>query len=237
MSKHTVKEMARKSTAPSAARAEWLATKLEQRSFLVQVLHWFHFRPARLERSWVSEEVLTWELLRTLELLPQSVFLTPLLQVVSRPVAGGSARRITIACGGTDKSISVPIPSNGGTKEELPFGHWLRLATRSYGMAGGQDGFFQCKHFSSAIGPAAKGAVLPVSYGSYRLNHIASRSRCSARSAQSELGKRSTALRTAIEKLSATGLIDDIRYGYERLAIELANRIESHPNRIAQRGN
>ena len=59
--------------------AHWLLTVPEQRSFLVEVLHWFHYRATALKRAWTKEEVLTWELLRALELLPQSMFLMPLL--------------------------------------------------------------------------------------------------------------------------------------------------------------
>jgi hypothetical protein len=42
----------------------WKETLAEQRSFLVEVLHWFHYRPAALKRSWAREEAITWELLR-----------------------------------------------------------------------------------------------------------------------------------------------------------------------------
>jgi hypothetical protein len=60
----------------------WSATVPGQRSFVVRLLHWFHFRPAQLSRSWKKEEVLTWELLQCLHLLPRSCFLGPLLSQI-----------------------------------------------------------------------------------------------------------------------------------------------------------
>jgi hypothetical protein len=60
----------------------WSATVPEQRSFVVRLLHWFHFRPSQLARSWKKEEVLIWELLQCLHLLPRSCFLAPLLSQI-----------------------------------------------------------------------------------------------------------------------------------------------------------
>ncbi len=229
--------MARKSTAPSAARAEWLATKLEQRSFLVQVLHWFHFRPARLERSWVSEEVLTWELLRTLELLPQSVFLTPLLQVVSALSPEAQRAVSPLLAVGRIKVFQYPSLQMEGLKKNcrsdigfgLPLGPtvWLEAKTASFNANTFRQQLDQQRKALSSQFPTVPTALITLLPDRDALPEVPNLS----------WGSVSTALRTAIEKLSATGLIDDIRYGYERLAIELANRIESHPNRIAQRGN
>jgi hypothetical protein len=62
--------------------AYWRTTSPEQRSYLVEVLHWFYYRTPALKRSWAREEALTWELLRALEVLPQSLFVRPLIQTI-----------------------------------------------------------------------------------------------------------------------------------------------------------
>ncbi|OGA33426.1 MAG: hypothetical protein A3G80_06190 [Betaproteobacteria bacterium RIFCSPLOWO2_12_FULL_62_13b] len=50
-------------------KAAWDKLQATQKSFVVRVLNWFHFRPTRIARSWVREEVLTWEFLRALKVL------------------------------------------------------------------------------------------------------------------------------------------------------------------------
>ena len=51
---------------------------------MVRVLDWFHYRRPQIARSWTREEVLTWEMLRALAILPRRVFLGPLLQRIGQ---------------------------------------------------------------------------------------------------------------------------------------------------------
>jgi hypothetical protein len=62
----------------------WAAMPHGQRSFVVRLLHFLHFRPRLLAKSWRGEEVLTWELLQCLHVLPRSLFLAPLLAARGR---------------------------------------------------------------------------------------------------------------------------------------------------------
>lgn len=54
-----------------------------QKSFAVRMLHWFSYRPRAVARSWMREEVLTWELLNALKVLPRRVCLVPLLETIA----------------------------------------------------------------------------------------------------------------------------------------------------------
>ncbi len=58
----------------------WVTLNETQKSFTVRVLNWFHFRPKALAHSWTREEVLTWEFLHALKILPQRVFLSRLIE-------------------------------------------------------------------------------------------------------------------------------------------------------------
>jgi len=50
-----------------------------QKSFAVQLLHYFHYRPRLTLKSWTREEVLIWELWHALEILPRNIFLKRIL--------------------------------------------------------------------------------------------------------------------------------------------------------------
>jgi hypothetical protein len=54
-----------------------------QKSFVVRLLNWFHFRPSQLAQSWKREEVLTWELFRAMQVLPRRLFLGRLAARIS----------------------------------------------------------------------------------------------------------------------------------------------------------
>lgn len=62
----------------------WAALDGRQKSGLVRTLHWFHFRRPQLARSWRKEEVITWELLTALQILPRSFFLGELLKRIAQ---------------------------------------------------------------------------------------------------------------------------------------------------------
>lgn len=61
--------------------SNWEALPEGQKSFAVQLMHYFHYRPKLIPSSWSREEVLTWELYRALEVLPRSLFLEPLMML------------------------------------------------------------------------------------------------------------------------------------------------------------
>ena len=54
----------------------------ENKSYTVKVLNFFHFRRNRINQSWRREEVITWELIRALDVLPRKYFLAELLKFV-----------------------------------------------------------------------------------------------------------------------------------------------------------
>jgi len=62
----------------------WGRLSIKQKSFVVRVLNWFHFRRPQIGKSWTREEVLTWEMLRALTILPRRVFLGPLLEEIGQ---------------------------------------------------------------------------------------------------------------------------------------------------------
>ena len=61
----------------------WAALQNGQKSRFVRALHFFHFRPNQLARSWKREEVITWELLAALQILPRAFFLGDLLKRIA----------------------------------------------------------------------------------------------------------------------------------------------------------
>lgn len=61
----------------------WAEADQWLKSYVVKILHWFHYRPGRLKASWKQEEVLAWELLRALDVLPQRLLLRPLLERIA----------------------------------------------------------------------------------------------------------------------------------------------------------
>ena len=64
----------------------WMQLTEGQKSFAVQLLHFFHYRPRCVGRSWTREEVLTWELYRALTLLPRTILLVPFLRLCADAV-------------------------------------------------------------------------------------------------------------------------------------------------------
>ena len=56
---------------------DWKNLKEEEKSYTVRVLNWFHFKNNR--QSWLKEEVITWELIRLLQIVPSKCLLKNLL--------------------------------------------------------------------------------------------------------------------------------------------------------------
>lgn len=61
--------------------SNWKALPEGQKSFAVQVMHYFRYRTRLIPSSWTREEVLTWELYRALQVLPRSLLLEPLMRL------------------------------------------------------------------------------------------------------------------------------------------------------------
>lgn len=62
--------------------------KIDKRnkSYLTSVLHFFYYRKNKLEKSWEKEEVLTWEFIRALDILPEQYFLNKFLSLTKNKI-------------------------------------------------------------------------------------------------------------------------------------------------------
>jgi hypothetical protein len=90
--------------------SRWASLDVGQKSYTVQVLHWFHYRPGAVAQSWTREEVLTWELVRALDILPRDLFLAPLLLKISE--LGADAARVARPLAADPQTVRVdPFPS------------------------------------------------------------------------------------------------------------------------------
>lgn len=98
-------------------RTAWIVLRDDQKSRLVRNLNWFHFRPRQIARSWRREEVLTWEVLHALQVLPRRALLGPFIQVCARrnpaieDIATHLARHLADV-----KIIEYPLLGLKGTK-------------------------------------------------------------------------------------------------------------------------
>jgi len=131
MSRNTIDEM-----------TLWRGTTPEQRFFLGQVLHWFHFRPRALKGAWMLEEPLTWELYRALDLLPHGLFVKPLLRRLGTLAPRvESAVKPLLSC---EDIVITPYPSleltgsKSNRRSDLGLGIgssprlWIEAKTNSY---------------------------------------------------------------------------------------------------------
>jgi hypothetical protein len=94
----------------ASERTLWKEARAGQKSFLVEVPYWYHFRAPALRGSWRTEEALTWELIRALQLPPRPVLLAPLLRRMVQ--LGGDVLAATGPLLETEVEI-VPYPSLG----------------------------------------------------------------------------------------------------------------------------
>lgn len=60
----------------------WKKLGEAEKSYTVRVLSFFHYRRNRIGQSWKREEVITWELIRALDILPRQFFLKELLEYI-----------------------------------------------------------------------------------------------------------------------------------------------------------
>lgn len=212
--------------------AHWDDTTHGQRSFMVEVLHWFHYRPTALKRSWVKEEVLTWELLRALELLPQSMFLRPLLQHISglsdeareatEPLLASPivevARYPSLHLTGLQRNCASDI--GFGPKPHPPV--WIEAKTAPFRIDSFREQLLQQKTALNVLlpgSPTVVVALLPHGMETPDAPTI------SWREVAGLFGAGVALLRNAVAS-------DDLRKGYESLATELVQRITTHPNDI-----
>lgn len=211
--------------------ALWSDTLPEQRSFLVEVLHWFHYRPRALKRSWSREEVLTWELIRALELLPQRFFAIPLLAHLAElsPESRAAisplltAERVTISrypslrLAGTKRNCRSDIGIGLTTSPTV----WIEAKTARFKVDALRSQLLQQQSALAAIypnTPTVLATLLPDAKALDDFPNVSWNSVC-------------TILESGMRSLQATITDSDLTLGYIVLARELTDRIRSHPNR------
>jgi hypothetical protein len=215
--------------------AHWQATSPGQRSYLVEVLHWFHYRPKALARSWTKEEVLTWELLRSLELLPQSMFLRPLLLKIAGLSSDFEPALAPLLNAPYISVFRYPSLQMNGSKwncrSDIGFGLgeaptvWLEAKTAPFKAQDlctqiGQQRVAMAGIFQST--PTALVTLLPAYQAVSGVPNLS-------------WNEVSLIFETGVTKLREGVGDDDIRRGYESLAKELIQRILTHPNHLVRK--
>ena len=222
MSRNTVDEM-----------TLWRGTTPEQRSFLGQVLHWFHFRPRALKGAWMLEEPITWELYRALDLLPRSLFVNPLLRRLGEldPVVESAVAPL-LSC---QDLVITPYPSleltgaKSNCRSDLGLGIglsprlWIEAKTAPFKHLDLLEQLRAQQLALQSLSPSEKVAVVALVPSDSLLKEWPSLP-WSALAVALESGR--THLRGAIAD-------PGLRSGYERLATEMIDRIKSHPKGIA----
>lgn len=201
----------------------------EAKSFLVQVLHWHHFRPRTLKNSWTKEEPLTWELFRALDLLPRRMFLARFLRAVAA-CETSAARAVAALTHSPDDVVVEPFPLL-----RLPGNKAKRRADIGFGLSDGPHLWIEVKVRSGDVGslrrqldderealrdisphePTAVVAVVPQSLVEAFPDALSWYRVCDC-------------LTDGLADLSSQGLPHDIISGYERLATEMLARVQSH---------
>lgn len=216
----------------SSERALWNEAPAGQKSFLVEVLHWYHFRTPALRGSWRTEEALTWELIRALQLLPPPVLLAPLLRRLEQ--AGGEALAATGPLLEAEVEI-VPYPSLGYVEERQNCRSdvglnvsgtprvWLEAKTRIFAKEDLVDQLTEQRAALARITPGhptAVVAILPVALAAPFQPCLT-------------WADVVAAVDEGLDILGSLLPDEKLRRGYETLAKELAERIRTHPNQIA----
>lgn len=214
--------------------ALWQETKPEHRSFLVEVLHWFHYRPSALKRSWAREEALTWELLRALEILPQTVFLRPILHELGN-LSTQAHKAIEPLLAAREISITryPSLKLSGGKRNcrsDLGFGLaegprvWIEAKTAPFKDADLCAQILQQQKALEKIFPRSPVVIITLLPWGRTLPGIAN----IAWSHLAEL------FQVGVEALRKRLPADEYRAGYEHVALEMIGRIRSHPNKIVE---
>jgi hypothetical protein len=219
----------------------WEKAPSSSKSYLVQVLHWFHYRPHALKGSWRHEEVLTWELIRALEILPADCFVEGLVRLIgSKSEALAEVTTSLLSC--LDDVTVTPYPSLqlDGSKRNcradvglgVPDGAQLWVEVKT-GRAAARSLSAQLRAQVNALqriaapAPAAVVALLPDGMAATEVPSVSWSEVCAV-------------LTKGLERLAVAVPAKPTRRGYERLAEELRSRIESHvgcipPNSRLQR--
>ncbi|WP_313643726.1 hypothetical protein [Stenotrophomonas sp.] len=210
----------------------WRDADSRQKSFVVQVLHWFHFRPNRLKASWKQEEVLTWELLRAMDVLPHKTFLLPLLERIAEvDPAAGNAVATLLAC---DEIVITAYPTLGlkgnkiNCKSDIGIGTpnapfiWIEAKTAKFRSAD--------LHAQLRQQQAAMQSMMPNE--SPLLLTLLPESRAVPGFPNLAWTDVEHLLEDCTERLLSS-LDRDSARGYVVIARELQQRIKSHPNRAS----
>jgi hypothetical protein len=208
----------------------WSEVDPRQKSYVVQILHWFHYRPNRLKASWKQEEVLTWELIRALELLPQSLFLRPLLL---RIAAGSTQIASVVRSFGEGRVRITPYPSlelpgnKRNCKSDIGLSSdgrptlWIEAKTASFRAPDLESQLRQQELAMASLLPDSPTALITLLPTHRALRTFPNLSWDDVLDA----------LRSCERELPHRVHDPEISHGYCLIASELAARIESHPNR------
>ena len=208
----------------------WADADPRQKSYVVQILHWFHYRPTRLKGSWKQEEVLTWELLRALDVLPQKLFLRPLL---GRLASSSEDVNAAVRAMGEGRVQVTPYPSlelSGGKrncKSDIGLGTgerptiWIEAKTASFRASDLESQLMQQEAAMAALLPDTQRALVTLLPARRALDSFPNLSWDDVLAA----------LRSCECELPLAIPDQHLSHGYSLLALELASRIESHPNR------
>ena len=208
----------------------WAGADLRQKSYVVQILHWFHYRPTRLRSSWKQEEVLTWELIRALDVLPQRLFLRPIL---ARIASLGSEAAVAVRSLGEGRINVTPYPSlelsgsKRNCKSDIGLGLngrpiiWLEAKTASFRSSDLEAQLRQQELAMSTLLPGIPKVLITLLPEQRSLGTFPNLSWDDVLNV----------LRSFQVELVSAIPEPDLAHGYRALAAELADRIESHPNR------
>jgi hypothetical protein len=210
----------------------WAEADSRQKSYVVQILHWFHYRPHRLRASWKQEEVLTWELLRALELLPQSHFLRPLLNKIASLSSQANAAVQPLL--EAEKVLVTPYPTLGlsggkrNCKSDIGLGLveqptiWIEAKTARF-KASELEGQLRQQESSMAVlmpnVPKVLLTLLPAPRALHTFPNLS-------------WDDVADALRSCDQQLTTAIPDQGLCHGYRLVVRELVGRIESHPNRV-----
>lgn len=210
----------------------WAKTCPEQRSFLVEVMHWFHYRPAALKKAWAREEVLTWELLRALEVLPQQYFVRQLVRKISS--LGRLAHDSATSVLEIERIVVTRYPTLGllggkrNCKSDIGLGNaefpiiWIEAKTGKFKPEDLRAQLYQQATAMKDLYPKTQTVLVTLVPKSRSLEEFPNISWDDVVSVMTN----------GINLLEESGLPLDIAYGYRTIARELIDRIESHPNRV-----
>ncbi len=209
----------------------WAEADPRQKSYVVQILHWFHYRPTRLKASWKQEEVLTWELLRALEILPQRLFLRPLLH---RLASRNEQVEMAVQSFGESRIKVTPYPSlelsgsKRNCKSDIGLGLdgrptiWIEAKTASFRASDLEAQLRQQESSMTSLFPDTPNALVTLLPAAHALSTFPNLSWDDVLSA----------LRSCERELPLAIPDSELSHGYGLLALELAGRIEMHPNRV-----